>query len=336
MRWSTVAVLAALALSGCGSSQYSAPDPFAPWGARRVPPPPTGSLGRPGSANPYYVPSSTTPPGTGGILGTPASAGAFHYPGSVPAGAVQPYSGGSWQSAASKPEVAGASLAQPTLQLPGPPSHATIPAAMGAVVGAGLASQTQSQPSLFASPAASQLKPMHTNDGMAIAPPGLFTPSQNAIEITQLPRQSAATGVANVASHGGSRPTAPGTVAPTGWATSVAGATQTASATTANLANPLAGQTGSYGYQSDYSWLKGKLEYSAASKRWKLRYIARDVSSHRMDDFGGSVVLPDSAQLQGFSPGEFVRVDGQITGRDPAARDFAPTYHVARIARQAN
>jgi hypothetical protein len=333
MRWSTVAVLAALALSGCGSSQYSAPDPFAPWGSRRVPPPPTGSLGRPGSASPYYVPPSTTP----GFQATPSAAGAFHYPGSVPAGAAQPYSGGSWQSAASKPEVSGVSLAQQSPQLPSAPPHATVPAAMGAVVGTGLASQAQSQPSLSASPVASQLKPMHTNDGMAVAPPGLFSPPQDAIEITQLPPHSAATGVANVAPHGGSGTTAiPGTVAPAGWSTSVTGSAQTAPAATANSANSLAGQTGSYGYQGDYSWLKGKLEYSATSKRWKLRYIARDVSAHRMDDFGGSVVLPDSAQLQGFSPGEFVRVEGQITGRDPAAKDFAPTYHVARIARQTN
>ena len=66
MRWITTALLAVLVLSGCRSSQYPAADPFASWGLRRVPPPPTGSLGTPGTANPYYTPA---PAATGSPMG---------------------------------------------------------------------------------------------------------------------------------------------------------------------------------------------------------------------------------------------------------------------------
>ena len=91
------------------------------------------------------------------------------------------------------------------------------------------------------------------------------------------------------------------------------------------------GQSGAYGYQANYSWLKGQLEYSTTARRWKLRYIPRHASENRIDDFGGSVILADNQQLQSFSPGQFVQVEGRLLGNDPGIVDFAPTYQIARI-----
>jgi hypothetical protein len=110
--------------------------------------------------------------------------------------------------------------------------------------------------------------------------------------------------------------------------------TTPATADTANNASAIEGQTGGFGYQSDYSWLKGQLEYSSTARRWKLRYIPRDALEHRVDDFGGSVVIADDRQLEGFTPGEFVRVEGRLTGHDGAVVDFAPVYQISRIERQ--
>src|SRR5262249_18848246 len=49
----------------------------------------------------------------------------------------------------------------------------------------------------------------------------------------------------------------------------------TATPSTANMAStgPSAIQLNSYGYDSQYHWLKGKLEYSQTTHAWRLRYI---------------------------------------------------------------
>lgn len=85
-----------------------------------------------------------------------------------------------------------------------------------------------------------------------------------------------------------------------------------------------------YGYDPDYTWLRGKLEYSQRDRRWKLRYIPVDGSTDR---YGGSVVLTNPQQLDGFEPGEFVEIEGTLAGsvgREP----FAPGYRVERVVAQ--
>ncbi len=89
--------------------------------------------------------------------------------------------------------------------------------------------------------------------------------------------------------------------------------------------------SGRYGYASDYTWLKGRLEYVASELKWKLRYIPVDQTS---DDFGGSVVLPALAELENYREGDFVTVRGRVAARDPDARDFATNYTVEAIEQQ--
>ena len=84
-----------------------------------------------------------------------------------------------------------------------------------------------------------------------------------------------------------------------------------------------------YGHADDYGWLKGKLEYSAARKQWKLRYIPIDGNAGA-DEYGGSVVL-DSVDDQEYSAGDFVAVRGAVGDRDPEAQDFSTTYHVQQM-----
>jgi hypothetical protein len=85
------------------------------------------------------------------------------------------------------------------------------------------------------------------------------------------------------------------------------------------------------GYANDYTWLRGTLEFSAIDRRWKLRYIPIDGATDR---FGGSVILGESADLDGFRPGELVEVRGRVGRRTSSASDFAPPYEVRLIARQ--
>jgi hypothetical protein len=86
-----------------------------------------------------------------------------------------------------------------------------------------------------------------------------------------------------------------------------------------------------YSYHNKYQWLRGKLEYSSAAKRWKLRYIPIDGTT---DQFGGSVVLPPSPLLEKMHAGEMVTAIGAI-GEVPAEHGrFAPLYQLSAIHRQ--
>lgn len=86
-----------------------------------------------------------------------------------------------------------------------------------------------------------------------------------------------------------------------------------------------------YGHAADYSTLRGKLEYSASSKQWKLRYIPIDGDT---DNYGGSVVLSSSTGLDGFKAGEFVAVQGAISAKaGGSSHGFSANYDLARIER---
>jgi hypothetical protein len=83
-----------------------------------------------------------------------------------------------------------------------------------------------------------------------------------------------------------------------------------------------------FGYDPQYAWLRGKLEYSLAERRWKLRYIP---ISGPTDAFGGSVVLVDIPQPDALRPGAFVTVYGQLDPQEVQRGGFAPTYRVQQI-----
>lgn len=87
-----------------------------------------------------------------------------------------------------------------------------------------------------------------------------------------------------------------------------------------------------YGHHPEYQWLRGKLEYSATERRWKLRYIPHDAPEGRIDGFGGSVVLAESDLLEGYESGEMVSVTGRL-GETTVASDYAPIYRAERISR---
>ncbi|NQT14105.1 MAG: hypothetical protein HQ582_15230 [Planctomycetes bacterium] len=103
-----------------------------------------------------------------------------------------------------------------------------------------------------------------------------------------------------------------------------------ASATPRETRNSSFSPQGRYGYDPDYRWLKGKLEFSQIDRRWKLRYIPIDGTT---DEFGGSVVLSDRSLPEGCERGDFVEVHGALGA--PAPDDdttYAPEFQVRQIA----
>ena len=85
-----------------------------------------------------------------------------------------------------------------------------------------------------------------------------------------------------------------------------------------------------YGYDPNYEWLRGKLEYSQIERRWKLRYIPIDGST---DEFGGSVVFSDASLLAGYERGEFVEVRGRLSDVAPGDGGYAPDFKIREIER---
>jgi hypothetical protein len=86
-----------------------------------------------------------------------------------------------------------------------------------------------------------------------------------------------------------------------------------------------------YGYDGNYTWLQGQLEYSQATKQWKLRYIPIDGPTDR---YGGSVVLSATSALNGYKAGSFVSVKGQLdANRTTAQGSFSPLYLVTSVDR---
>ncbi len=87
----------------------------------------------------------------------------------------------------------------------------------------------------------------------------------------------------------------------------------------------------SFGYDPQYRWLKGKLEYSQSTRIWRLRYIPPDGAT---DSYGGSVILNDSAKLNGLNPGDFVVVQGNVGRAAANQSSFAPPYDLLQIQKQ--
>jgi len=84
---------------------------------------------------------------------------------------------------------------------------------------------------------------------------------------------------------------------------------------------------GGYGYDPEYRWLRGRLEYSQIDRRWKLRYIPID---GRTDSFGGSVFLPETALPPGCERGDFVEARGRL-GATEGQGGFAPEYVATEV-----
>jgi hypothetical protein len=88
-----------------------------------------------------------------------------------------------------------------------------------------------------------------------------------------------------------------------------------------------------YAHSADYRTLRGRLEYSPGQRQWKLRYIPIDGQT---DTHGGSVLLTASPDLESFQPGDYVVVEGLLTGgHGQAAAGDAPWYTATRLERLA-
>lgn len=93
----------------------------------------------------------------------------------------------------------------------------------------------------------------------------------------------------------------------------------------------IATSSGPFGHASDYTWLKGRLEYSASQRQWRLRYIPDD---EELDVFGGSVVLPALSELENYRSGDLVVVYGRLAQERLEGRPYEQAFDITRFERQ--
>ncbi|MCG8448270.1 MAG: hypothetical protein MI725_01655, partial [Pirellulales bacterium] len=86
-----------------------------------------------------------------------------------------------------------------------------------------------------------------------------------------------------------------------------------------------------YGYDPNYQWLRGQLEYSEATHQWKLRYIP---IQQNPDQFGGSVLIANPEVLGGVRSGDHVQLRGRLHTRGNSGQAFVPIYTVSVVQRQ--
>lgn len=83
-----------------------------------------------------------------------------------------------------------------------------------------------------------------------------------------------------------------------------------------------------YDRDPEYGWLRGRLEYSRFSRRYKLRYIPVD---GEMDEYGGSLALIRTPLLDSFEEGDFVHIEGRLFLPTHKKSNYTPKYEIERI-----
>jgi hypothetical protein len=78
----------------------------------------------------------------------------------------------------------------------------------------------------------------------------------------------------------------------------------------------------------DYSWIQGRLEYSALSGGvWKVRYAPISTD----DEHGGSVILESAPDTSHYRAGDTVYAEGRIISNDQRRTLHNPVYQVNRM-----
>lgn len=85
---------------------------------------------------------------------------------------------------------------------------------------------------------------------------------------------------------------------------------------------------GEMDHAPDYSWIQGRLEYSALSGGvWKVRYAPISAD----DEHGGSVILESTPDTDRYQTGDTVYVEGRIISNDQRRTHHNPVYQVQRM-----
>jgi len=329
MRLGICSLLLVTLSAGCHTAPASGPvDPFL--GRTRVPPPSTGMAG-----GLPMDPSYHRGPGTSGSI-TPVPGGYSMAPDGDTSGAAVSYPDAAVASGA--PAV---SLGEVVSVVDGAPvtEKPDDPPGVGSGTSAAVASNRWSGQVTGGQPIVRTIHPRPAQ-GVSQQPTPARRPSVSpATSVSSSPRPTRVVNITELPRH---HPAGAGhaeriatTISSGSDTTSRAGAFRLVAAT-APSAEPERATTGgfgpaagSYGYDTSYAWLRGRLEFSPIDQQWKLRYIPLDGET---DDYGGSVVLEDEVKLAGCERGDFVEIHGRVLPEAPKS-GFSPVYGITSLKR---
>jgi len=236
--------------------------------------------------------------------------------------APQPHTSSTGAAVAASSAAATAGLPSGGQQL-APPALPAGPAAISLANRERIVRTIAPRPHETAEPASSPIPGL----GAASAASGPQQPAmpEGVIDISRLPAPGSPVGAARQSAPEATRGAG---AEPQGGAGAVVPAVWDGSGTAQGVRAASFTQQSAYGYDPEYRWLRGKLEYSQIDRRWKLRYIPVDGTT---DKFGGSVVIADPSVLTGHERGDFVEVRGQLGAASQGGPGYAPEYLVAQI-----
>ncbi len=81
-----------------------------------------------------------------------------------------------------------------------------------------------------------------------------------------------------------------------------------------------------FGFDPQYGWLRGQLQYAAATGQWSMKYLPRQGN---VDSFGGSLTIANPQVLGDLQPGDYVQLRGRVD-----QNRAAPAYTVSVVQRQ--
>ena len=86
-----------------------------------------------------------------------------------------------------------------------------------------------------------------------------------------------------------------------------------------------------FGFDPQYTWLRGQLQQSPTTGQWQLRYVPHGGSP---DQFGGNVLVANPQVLGNLQPGEHVSVKGRLEMVQFDAQSAVPAYTITVLQRQ--
>ena len=86
-----------------------------------------------------------------------------------------------------------------------------------------------------------------------------------------------------------------------------------------------------FGFDPQYQWLRGQLEYDPTNQQWHLRYSSQGGPS---DQFGGRLLIANPMVLGNLQPGDHVQVQGQLGSQSAGPNSMVPVYNLSVVQRQ--
>ncbi len=330
-------------LVGCQNQAIPLSNPF--MSPDRVPPPATRTL-LPGTAQPYY-PGDQVPnlqPGT--VVSPPYVPGTINTsPGSV----VPTSPPGGWNP---QPTTY---PAQPIPSTPSPyqvnPASAEIPAdRLIAVNESAVQIQSDTQNLRFNTAPTQTLanvEPLRSTIQNQSVVPAQFAdvqpstqapwePTPNISIADVVPREVTIRAITssdseNVNNSSGFRPPSRDGFRPQGTRRRAGRANMVTENVVPNELSPARETVDRYGYDPQYRWLRGQLEFEPTSQQWQLRYLPGQGSS---DQFGGRLSIANPVVLGNLQPGDHLQVQGRLDSRQIRPTTTVPVYTISAVQRQ--